>query len=1119
MITLLGKLRLASLIMLATTGSGLAAPGDLAQSPLFLSNSVAPNVFLLIDDSSSMGWEILTTDVANSGRYVNGSNTGCNEGAGYGYVLENGKPECTAPQDAWQVRLAALNLLYYDPNRRYTPWQGADKNGATYGDMSITAARIDPYDPAKGTINLLTNSGIAGKQGWRYYTWNDSNDDSQIDYPGEVTIHWVSDLSDNEQVNFANWFSFHRSRMAVAKHAVGSIIKNASGLRLGYGVLNGDQNLRIANIADNHRNNLLGKLYLTSPANGTPLRQRLKDTGDYFETGAFYGNSGTSPILSASEGGACQVNSTVLMTDGFYNDSSPNIGNVDGNNGAPYADNHSNTLADVAMYYYERDLSGTLANQVPTRSTDAATHQHLNTYAIAFGLTGSLNPATTDINAPNFAWPDPTDANAGAARIDDLWHATINGRGRYFTARDPAAVSTAFNSAIADITSRGGSASAVALTAGSLNANTTMFTTRFIPARWSGDLVAEKIGANGLPESTLWRAAAKLDGLSNPGSRKLITYQPEQQTGISFEWQNLSESQKAALHAGDDLGEARLNYLRGARELEGTQFRQRSSRLGDIINSRPVYVGAPNLFLPDTTIFPDYSTFRNNHLNRPGIVYVGANDGMLHGFRADTGAEVLGYIPSAVYANLHELTSPAYSHRYFADGSPTVADAFFTKKGDTESKWHTVLAGAPGAGGRSLFALDITNPDPLTYFSGTSSQQLALWEFTSADDADLGYVTGKPVIALTNARDGKDRPRWAVIIGNGYNSDTGVAKLFVLFLDADLSNGWTANEDYIEISTFSGSDTNKNGLSAPAVVDTDGDGIVDRAYAGDLEGNMWAFDLSATSGNSWGVAHNGSALFIARNAAGAVQPITARPAVARHPSQPRTDSNAPNLMVFFGTGQYLAQGDLSTKTTQSFYGVWDGGKSTSISRSELMEQTIQTLTNNTPKVRITSNNAVPYGSAIEQRRYGWYIDLDSANAATGERIVANAVVRNDTVVFNTFKPNTTVCETGGESWTMFVKAVNGGTPDLPVVDISNDRLVDQRDRVVVQFNDVGPSVTIAVSGVQSPGTTTEPVLTDNAMVTTTIEAPADGSVTSQRATRLFRGPIQGRLGWRELRQR
>ena len=816
----------------------------------------------------------------------------------------------------------------------------------------------------------------------------------------------------------------------------------------------------------------------------------------------------------------------MLFTDGYWNGSSPSIGDKDN-------DGISNTLADVAKHYYDKDLSS-LANVVPTNAFDSATHQHMVTFTVAFGLTGLLTDTDGDGwpgNAPGLTeagnWGNPHSSDP--EKIDDLWHAAYNSKGTFVSARTPQEVSDSLTAALANIGSRVGSAASVSFNTTTLTGSSAVFLAQFsnIANSWTGDLLSFPLdSATGNVATTAnWRAAEVLDTRSSPvSSRTLFTSNGS--AGIPFQWANLLAAQQDDLKTNPDgslsdtaKGQARLNFLRGDRSNEqgngGTyNFRTRTKLLGDIVHSDPQFIGNPKSNWPDTAPFPTsnpYSTFLSG-TSRSDVIYAGANDGMLHGFSATTGAEVMAYIPSNIYSadsastGLHYLTDPAYTHKYYVDLPVTVEDAYFNS--GTGADWHSVLIGGNRAGGKGIFALDVTDP---SQFSEANAAKIVLWEFDNTDDADMGFSYSQPTIGMMK------NGRWAAIFGNGYNNNgDGQAKLFILFLDGGLDGVWTAGTDYIELSTGAGSIVSNdcanassacNGLSTPQVADTDGDHIIDRVYAGDLQGHLWAFDISDASISNWTVAYSGNPLFIAPNG----QAITSKPAIASHPTV--SSGGAPNIMVVFGTGQYLVADDVTSTGTQSFYGIWDHDVN-SISRATLVEQTFETGTFFNNSVNVSSdfnaltNNPVDYISGSPDD--GWYIDLTEYS---GERVVVDPDIVDGIVFFNTWIPETSPCSTGGSGFLMSVKLETGGRPDGAVFDLNGDDKVDADDFL----SDGGtPAVNYAATGQRfSKGFPASSSFLSDYQYT---PGTNGGSAIEKRKVGLFTlGSGMKRKSWQELR--
>ena len=1186
-------------LLVFTPGTSVAAPGTLANMPLFLSTSVEPNIYFLLDDSGSMEWENLTPG-GSSGLPNIGGWTGnyyvlptADNGYDQGFITawatctDAGRIGCypyTTPSEdsiagAWRVRNSNFNTLYYDPGVTYIPWYGVDNSGIPlYADADPVNAPSDPNDPGGARLNLTQNYSIwnyADIPGWfietvypaYYYTWTDDNGDGVVDVTDGHTLVQIiastpsyakaatrtdcagSSCTYAEEIqNFANWFTYYRKRSFVAKAAVGAVANENASARLGLQLYNNaiddaPSRMGVTTEKTAYLQNLYGLNIRcdTGSCPGTPARRSLEDLGDLFE------DASDSPILPEADGGACQQNFSVVVTDGYWNGGDPAVGNADADNagndfdGGAYADAFSNTLADVAMHYYKNDLKPGITNAVPTTPTvDEADHQHLVTYTVAFGVTGTLDPFGTETPADDsdtlptdsgFNWPDPDDGDA--EKIDDMWHAAYNGRGLFLSAQDPQQLASSLSNAISDIAARTGSAAAVAFNSTILEAGSVAYLARFNSGDWSGELLAYDIDplTGDLALTPDWNAGDALDSQS-PASRTILTYNGTQ--GIPFQWADISTAQRDDLRTSSSGGvdsdakaQARLDFLRGDRTNEGTGygFRTRTGVLGDLVHSNPIFVGEPQMGYPDEAPYPSgsgekYSDFKASQAARDGVVYVGSNDGMLHGFDHHTGEEMLAYIPNNLFSTntsegLHFLTNPSYSHRYYSDLSPSVSDVFIQTTPTNVPAWRTVLIGGERAGGRGLYALDITDPQDFSE-AGSTPDNTVMWEFTDADDTDLGFSFSKPTITLTNALDSGGNRRWAAIVGNGYNSANGVATLFVIFLDGGIDGSWTttadyATTDYIEISTNTGIPSDANGLSTPALVDLDGNGTTDRVYAGDLRGNLWAFDLcnADSSGecqsSDWEVGYKlgttPQPLFTATDASSNVQPITVKPVVIKHPTEADDvgGTNAPNTLIFFGTGQYLVEGDRTSTGQQTFYGVWDEGSQV-LDRNDLVEQTFQS--GFPSNVRVPTNNSVPYDASGASKRYGWFIDLPT----TGERVVANPKIRGAHVFFNSLIPETTACSYGGYGWLHAVNQSNGGYPEEPVFDYNGDGQVDDADVVTDGTQSLPPTAMRFDDGLPTES---------NFLGTYQYTASSDGNVEKMTIKVESKGPT-GRLSWQEI---
>jgi len=590
-----------------------------------------------------------------------------------------------------------------------------------------------------------------------------------------------------------------------------------------------------------------------------------------------------------------------------------------------------------------------------------------------------------------------------------------------------------------------------------LATDTAVFQSALNSKFWSGDLLARKIATNGaIADTATWSASAKLDA-QNIDSRKIFTASPLgnatpvangkiSTTATTFSWGagGLSDAQKnllatAAERSQNNLATAenRLKYLRGDRSLERTDadatklFRQRGGRLGDIINSDPQYIanqdyGYTRLAGSNwTAARAAYAQFRNDNATRTPMVVVGANDGMLHGFNASManngggGQELFAFIPNDIFANLISLTDPAYAHRYYVDGTPRVSDAWIN------GSWKTIVAGTTGAGGRSVFALDITDPNNM-------GANKFLWEFSHPE---MGNTIGQPaIVALPNGK-------FSVVVTTGYRSTTpSPTTAKVWFLDA-------ANGSVIRTMTI----TTGGDLGAPLLADTNGDQVADRLYVGDTTGKLWKSDISGDTPSSWPTP---SLMFTATDGTNP-QPITA-------PLSSAFNEKGEH-MVLFGTGSYMFIGDNELPTSpqvQSFYGIVDSGTLPIVRNNLVAQEILSESTVGGFQGRTISNN-----SLTDQR--GWYLDLAwkqnrNGPGAKGERVVSKATLRSDRVTFTTMTPSADPCASGGTSFVMALSLSSGSRLNYTYFDTNKDGNLDDSD-------DQGSGEdTLPVSGISDP---------------------------------------------------
>lgn len=660
------------------------------------------------------------------------------------------------------------------------------------------------------------------------------------------------------------------------------------------------------------------------------------------------------------------------------------------------------------------------------------------------------------------------------------------------------------------------------------------YRTEFETDDWSGDLIKETHSSTNVV-TTVWKASANIPASrniymnngSNTGS-KLNEFSWETLDGKSFGGVDLQASlnlnpvtNQTDSDAAGAYGQARVKFIRGesCAGLSGCNtFRVRNNKIGDIVGSSPVIVsGAQYLnYVADSLdgTAGSYASFKSTQAARAAMVYVGSNDGMLHGFNASTGAETFAFIPTPVIPSLNKLTRSDYTsqtndnHQYYVDGSLSVTDVYFG------SAWHTILVGTLGAGGRGVFALDVTDPDSIKL----------LWEFTSDTAAskscdaanncvsDLGLTLASPVVARLHS------DSWAAVIPNGYNSPnngSGKAVLFIL----DIETGALLKK--LDASVATGT----NGLSTPKLADNNSDGVADYAYAGDLQGNMWRFDLlksapetsapfartADASGTAaqFRVSFGGVPLYSAKDSASNAQSITSAPSLIRHPSRL-------GYIVAFGTGRYLGTTDkIGPFKMQTLYGIWDrltkgepANSTPTLTRSDLQVQTItsehlgMTFGSETKDVRILSNNSVSWYSATNTAgKYGWRLDLSTATSSNGERIVDDTIKRGDVLIVGSRTPNSDPCESGMDGFYYGINPATGGRTTFNVFDLNGDGVVNSLDSSGTPISGVGASNVGGNTLTSGAKETDPPCLLDSTGRCTNINLGSGSS---------------GRQGWRVL---
>ena len=942
-----------------------------------------------------------------------------------------------------------------------------------------------------------------------------------------------------ERQNYANWKKYHSNRLDFVKTGLGYAFQNlTSNIRLGWSSLsrlNGYNSLPqvvdsgVGAYIQARKDAFYTWLYaLNVTGGGTPTHFALDNVGKYFSRADNAGPWANSPITTSvsvtpslalsgttdtlairTAHYSCRRSFAMLTTDGYYGDGvggNPGttdytgLGNIDATPVAtimgttasggtvtftyvpsrPYTDTQSDTLADVAMKYWITDLRpdlinnvkqipATVINGITTTVANESFWQNMGFYAVGLGVFGTMPQTASQLislTTGTSTWPTMGPENETA--IDDTWHATINSRGRILSAKNSAALNDAVEGMLADIVKNTSSQSGVAASTASLTNSTRKYTPKYTTGEWTGNVIATALDpSSGADLSVTWQVVG-----TDPSG---ITYNgiPGYSTRTIYAWNGLAIGSFDSLNiyvnsnvvgANTNL----INYLRGDQTNEdpnGTAlYRARKYLLGDIVNSSPVFIkGDLNSNydqLPAGTYGQSsYATFVANKAARSeGVLFAGANDGMLHGFRDTTGAEIFAFVPRAVMPNLHLLASRNYTHQYYVDGPNVEADACLTG-GSACTSWSNLLVGTTGAGAKSVFALDVTNPTSMNASS-------VKWEISPSTTgyASLGHVLTDVQTGLTASG------QWVAIFGNGYYGASGVASLYI----ADLDTGALVKQ----ISTGVGS---SNGLGGVRLV-LDANQRILGAYAGDLQGNLWKFDLSSSSTSSWGLGLSSSPLYKGTS----TKAITAQPTIVAHPSG--------GNVVTFGTGKLFDTTDVSTTTTQSFYGIWDSvafGSSTTPTGvtqtgvSSLVQQTISAAISGlnvvTSSTGTTSTVTINYYSVSTNTvdwatKRGWYINLPN----TGQRVIyPSATLVNGYIFTDTLAPsNVSVdpcLQTGsGSAWNYIIDGLTGSGPTSPIIDTNGDRIINSADLLVAGFasNADGRTTVVKVDRQSGPASTT-----------------------------------------------
>ncbi len=1072
-----------------------AIPLLLKDEPLYLSQSVPPALAITFDDSGSMAWGYMPSGRSYSSNRRSTASSDYNEI--YYDPTINYRPPVHSDGSSFpnsSYTAAQFDGFYLGGNTGSR--LGGTKNLSN--NYKMVWKSYPNYSTGYASRTFYSAARPSSHEGY-YYSWNGpgapTRNGAAGTGPGQYTLHKMNSATAEEKQNFANWYTYYNTRGKLAKSAVSHAFVNfGPDFKIDWQQLNNlsyhpsGKNMDL--FADGHRDDFYDWLYSIPASGGTPLRLATQRAGELFRQGSLTDTN--SPYYDANFGSelSCQQNFHIAISDGGWNSAggaSTNSDNSDTNfpaldpgglnlvyhydpNNLPskmYASGTSNTLADKAFDYWRRDLRSSLENRVPpyvedftdkngntvvvpdgeqwwqqpelfwNPLNDPATWQHMVNFNIGLGVFGALDPATSlaGIRDGSISWPG---TGTASGLIDDVWHASLNSRGKFFSAKDPAELSTALNKVVSNIITRKGRASAGSVSGNVVGLDSFVFKTGFDTSDWTGVVSASVLNADGSTGSVQWDASCKLTGglcpslgsvvtaSNTPSSRTIIT--TDGYTKFDFTSGNLPSIAIGKLMSSQFITDSGsllnltdvVNYLRGDQSLEvqnGGILRDRRSLLGDVIHSSPLLIRGPSANYDDD-IWPDlsperiaadggngYEDFRSANKNRNSIVLTGANDGMLHAFDSglnnptNGGDELWAFIPSSSFDNMAELLNPAYQHKSFVDAAPFVRDAFIG------GSWSTYAVGNLRHGGKLFYALDLgANPE---------QEPGVLWEFSENQDSDMGYTYAGGIIVRVYDPSTHES-KWVAILPNGYNSSNQKSVMYAVDLaTGSLLHKWLGT---------GGSNANPNGMGPPVAADfiaydaSDpsttyyaADQGTDFIYAGDLHGNIYkldALDVFSSGVTTAEVLFNGSK----------DQPITTPPRIFT-PGDTTED-----VLVVFGTGKYIEtpDRDVNTTPTQFLMGLRDAKDSyPQYSLSDINNRIVeQYVSESTTGYREVTDNLV-------DSTHSWITYLPSQ----GERMV-NVLGRDNrtkTLLSLSIIPTgLDPCLPGGQSWVMVLDARSGG---------------------------------------------------------------------------------------------
>lgn len=836
------------------------------------------------------------------------------------------------------------------------------------GSMNEAVYHLEYNDKVTYSGPFSTSSTyFVSTDGWRSprsFSWS---------LPTSPTAYLV-DSDNNEdgryRGNYLNWIFYHATadqraaiptvtRIQILKQVVVGLINRSNRLRFGLAVYNYDQFGRIVAGCGVDYGTLTGLVSGLTANTWTPLGETMETVLNYFS-----GDGANAPIQVD-----CQYSFNIVVTDGLPTmdrDVSAYLRDTDGDGrdpgncasiGAPYPESNycSDYFDDVTYYMAHNDLRSDLDGD-----------QHVFTYVVGYHEGGQL-----------------------------LQDAADNGEGLYFLAENAVELIMSIEYAIQDILRRISAGSAVAVVSTERGVDDRLYRGKFMPIDWDGYLECYALPYSD-GDQAIWEAGEILQQMDR-SSRRIFT--AVDGNVHPFTTASAPQLRDAMGVATDAEASALITWARG-NPVAGLRNRQ-GWYLGDIVHSTPVVVGAPSNY----QFTPEYQDFYVANENRRKMVYVGANDGMVHAFDAQGGAERWAFVPEFALPKFTAMADSGYCHTYTVDQTMAVKDA------ELNGSWRTILVGNGREGGADVFALDITDPDDPQF----------LWQESVPNGVSF-------LSEVEIARIG-DTP--VAIVGSGLDTVDGEAWVYVF----DLEDGSLVGSRPL------GDLATRNKATKPACVDYDLDGNVDLVYVGDMSGDVWRLETGGDADPS----HWGETLLFDDN-----DPITANPVAA-------FGANG-EVWVYFGTGAYLDDDDMVTTGQEYFYGVadrHDGGTATVGS--------------------LTDQSSDPNGTLANNDR-GWYVTLWGG---PGERVVEQAVVVAETVIFTSFAPSLDACVAGGESWLYQMRYDTGANPksaeddtddrrqtslgagvaSYPVVDLSQGKVVVQSSDASIKIEDIAAPIT------------------------------------------------------------